>query len=119
MKLTLKALNLKFRIMGRLLFIARVLPRVLKPGTQLKQVMLTLIGYKEPSHLAILIKHINNYAFKKDIKQIFCICERNHNMLDSLKGFIRISTNINLYIKPLKENFMIGKDPVFIDGIDM
>jgi len=81
--------------------------------------MLTLIGYKEPSHLAILIRYINNYAFKTDIKQIFCICERNHAMLNSLKRFIRISTNIELYIKPLKENFMLNKDPVFIDGIDM
>lgn len=119
MKLTLKALNLKFKIIGRLLVITRVLPQGLKPGDQLNQIMLTLIGYKEPSNLAILIRYINNYAFKKDIKQIFCICERNHTMMDSLKGFIRISTNINLYIKPLKENFMIHKDPVFVDGIDM
>jgi L-amino acid N-acyltransferase YncA len=119
MKITLKALNLKFKIIGRLLFLTRVMPRVLKPGDELNQLMLTLIGYKKPSHLAILIKYVNNYAFKKDIKQIFCICERNHTMLDSLKGFIRISTDMNLYIKPLKENVMIGKDPVFIDGIDM
>ena len=119
MKLTLKALSLKFKIIGRLLFITRVLPRVLKPGDQLNQIMLTLIGYKEPSHLASLIRYINNYAFKRDIKQIFCICERNHTMLNSLKRFIRISTNIELYIKPLKENFMLNKDPVFIDGIDM
>jgi N-acetylglutamate synthase-like GNAT family acetyltransferase len=119
MKLTLKALSLKFKIIGRLLFITRVLPRVLKPGDQLNQIMLTLIGYKEPSHLAILIRYINNYAFKRDIKQIFCICERNHTMLNSLKRFIRISTNIDLYIKPLKENYMLNKDPVFVDGIDM
>jgi len=119
MKLTLKALSLKFKIIGRLLFITRVLPRVLKPGDQLNQIMLTLIGYKEPSHLAILIRYINNYAFKRDIKQIFCICQRNHTMLNSLKRFIRISTNIDLYIKPLKENFMLNKDPVFVDGIDM
>ena len=119
MKLTLKALNLKFKIIGRLLFITRVLPRVLKPGDQLNQIMLTLIGYKEPSHLAVLIRYINNYAFKKDIKQIFCICERNHTVLNSLKGFVRISTNIGLYIKPLKGNFMLHKAPVFVDGIDM
>jgi L-amino acid N-acyltransferase YncA len=119
MKLTLKALNLKFKIIGRLLFIMRVMPRVLKPGDELNQLMLTLIGYKEPSHLTSLIRYVNNYAFKNGIKQIFCICERNHTMLDSLKGFIRISTDMNLYIKPLKGDVMIGKDPVFIDGIDM
>jgi GNAT superfamily N-acetyltransferase len=119
MRLTLKALDLKFKIIDRLLFITGVLPQVLKPGDQLNQIMLTLIGYREPSHLAILIKHINNYAFERDIKQIFCICERNHVMLNSLKRFVKISTNIDLYIKPFKENFMLNKDPVFIDGIDM
>jgi L-amino acid N-acyltransferase YncA len=119
MKLTLKALNLKFKIIGRLLFITRVLPRFFKPGDQLNQIMLTLIGYKKPSHLTILIRYINNYAFKRDIKQIFCICERNHTMLNSLRRFIRISTNIELYIKPLKKNFMLNEDPVFIEGFDM
>ena len=44
MKLTLRALSLKFKIIGRLLFITRVLPRALKPGDQLSQIMLTLIG---------------------------------------------------------------------------
>jgi hypothetical protein len=119
MKLTLKSLNLKIKIIGRLLFITRVLPKALKPGDQLNQIMLTLIGYKEPSHIAILIRYINNFAFKKDIKQIFCISERNHPMLNSLKGFIRISTNIFLYIKPLKENLRLHEAPVFVDGIDM
>lgn len=119
MKLTLQSLNLKMKIIGRLLSITRVLPKALKPGDELNQIMLTLIGYKEPSHLAILIRHMNNLAFKKDIKQIFCISERNHNMQNSLKGFIRISTNISLYIKPLKDNLKLHEGPVFIDGIDM
>lgn len=119
MQLTLKSLNLKIKIIGRLLFITRVLPKALKPGDQLNQIMLTLIGYKEPPHLAVLIRYINNYAFKKDIKQIFCISERNHSMLKSLKGFIRISTNISLYIKPLKDNLKLHEAPVFVDGIDM
>ncbi len=119
MKITLKALSLKLKILIRVLFLARLLPTVLKPGDQLEQIMLTLIGYKKTSHLAILIKHINNYAFKKGIKQIFCICEQNHAMLASLKGFIKIPTTMGLYIKPFKENFMLNNDSVFIDGIDM
>jgi hypothetical protein len=40
-------------------------------------------------------------------------------MLNSLKGFIRISTNISLYIKPLKDNVKLNEAPVFVDGIDM
>jgi len=119
MKLTLQSLNLKMKIIGRLLFTTRILPKALEPGDELNQIMLTLIGYKEPSHLAILIRYINNMAFKKGIKQIFCISERNHPMLNSLKGFIRISTNISLYIKPFKDNLKLLEAPVFIDGIDM
>lgn len=119
MKLTLKSLNLKVKIISRLLFLTRVLSQTLKPGDQLNQIMLTLIGYKEPSHLAILIRYINNFAFKKNIEQIFCISERNHPMLNSLKGFIRISTNMSLYIKPLKNNLKLHEAPVFVDGIDM
>ena len=119
MKLTLKALNLKFKIIGRLLFLTGIIPKALKPGDELNQIMLTLIGYEKPSHLGVVLRVVNNYAFKNHIEQIFCICERNHDMLDSLKGFIRISTNMNLYIKPFKENVMISEAPVFIDGIDL
>jgi hypothetical protein len=50
---------------------------------------------------------------------MFCICERNHPMLKSLKGFIRISTNISLYIKPFNDTLILKKAPVFVDGIDM
>ncbi|MBW2481452.1 MAG: GNAT family N-acetyltransferase [Deltaproteobacteria bacterium] len=119
MKLTLQSLNLKMKTISRLLFITRVLPKVLKPGDELNQIMLISIGYKEPSHLAILIRYINNIAFKKGIKQIFCISERKHPMLNSLEGFIRISTNISLYVKPLKDNLKLHEAPVFVDGIDM
>jgi len=118
-KITMKALDLKFKIVGRLLYMTGLLPIVLKPGDQLNQIMLTLIGYRDPSHLSILIRYVNNYALRRDIKQIFCICERNHTMLKSLKGFVRISTNIDLYVKPLKEKFTLSKNPVYGDGIDM
>ena len=119
MRLTLRSLNLKMKVIGRLLFITRVLPKALKPGDELSQIMLTLIGYKEPIHLSILIRYINNIALKKNIKQMFCICERNHPMAKSLKGFIRISTNISLFIKPFNDTLNIQEGPVFVDGIDM
>jgi len=119
MKITLKELNLKFKIISRLLYITKIMPRVLKPEEELNQIMLTLIGFKKPADLSILVKYINNYALKNDIEQMFCICERNHPVLNSLTGFIRLSTSIGLYIKPLKEDFTLSKAPVFVDGIDM
>jgi hypothetical protein len=40
-------------------------------------------------------------------------------MLKSLKGFIRIDTAINLYVKNLQEKNLISDKPVFIDGVEM
>jgi hypothetical protein len=119
MKITLKALNLKFKIISRLLYMTKIVPKALKPGDELNQIMLTLIGFKKPDDLSALVRYVNNYAFKNGIEQIFCICERNHPVLNSLNGFIRLSTSIGLYIKPLKENVTLQKASVFVDGIDM
>ena len=84
----------------------------MKPGR-------TLIGFKDSADLSLLLKHLNNQVLQRGIVQIFCICERNHVMLKSLKGFIRIDTDINLYIKNLQQKNLISDKPVFIDGVDM
>jgi hypothetical protein len=118
MKLTVKSLNTKMKIIGRMLSLTRVIPKALKPGDELNQIMLTIVGFKEPSHLAVLVRQINNVAFQKNIKQIFCISEQNHPMLNSLKGFFRISTSMSLYIKALKDNLKLHEAPDYINGND-
>ena len=55
----------------------------------------------------------------RSIGQIFCVCERDHVLLSSMKGFIRIDTAMHLYIEPLQQNILMGDNPVFIDGIDL
>jgi hypothetical protein len=70
-KLTLRSLNLKMKVIGRLLSITRILPKALKPGDELSQIMLTLIGYKEPKHASILIRYINNIALKRLYSKCF------------------------------------------------
>jgi GNAT superfamily N-acetyltransferase len=119
MRITVKALSLKMRIFGFLLTTTRILPEFLKPGDILKQMMLTPIGFKDPSHLAVLVRYVNNQALLSGIQQIFCICERNHMLLSSMKGFIRVNTAIHLYVKTLQQNISLSDKPVFIDGIDM
>jgi hypothetical protein len=81
--------------------------------------MLAPIGFKEPAHLTLLLRYLNNGALSRGIEQIFCICESSHPLLNSMKGFIRINTGVNLYVKSLKPNIWISDKPVFIDGIDM
>ena len=122
MRITVETMSFKMRAMGLMVKIAsifRPMPKFIKPGDTLKQIMITLIGFKDPRHLPLLLKHLNNQALQRGIEQIFCICERNHVMLKSLKGFIRIDTAINLYLKNLQQENLISDKPVFIDGVDM
>jgi hypothetical protein len=122
MRITVEVMSLKMRTMGLILKIAGIfkpMPKFVKPGVTLKQIMITLIGFKDPTHLSLLLKHLNNKVLQIGIEQIFCICERNHVMLKNLKGFIRIDTAINLYIKKLQQENLILDKPVFIDGVDM
>ena len=122
MRITVEAMSFKMRTIGLMLKISgvfRPMPKFVKPGDTLKQIMVTLIGFRDPTHFSLLLKHLNNRALQRGIEQIFCICEQNHVMLKSLKGFIQIDTAINLYVKNLQQENLIADKPVFIDGVDM
>jgi GNAT superfamily N-acetyltransferase len=122
MKITMKSLSLKMNMMGFLLDIARLfwpMPRILKVGDTLKQWCLTPIGFKDPRYLAVLLRYLNNLALQRGIEQIFCIGERGHALLNSLKGFIHVDTAMHLYVKPLQQIVLMSDAPIFIDGIDL
>ena len=122
MKITLKARSLKMQMMGFLLDIARAfrsLPRIPRPGEILKQWCLTPIGFRNADHLAVLIKYVNNLALHRGIEQIFCIGERDHPLLTTMKGFIHVDTAMHLYVKLLQQDVSMGDKPVFINGIDL
>ena len=95
------------------------MPRIPKPGDVLKQIVLTPIGYTDVTHLAALMRYVNNRAYSEGIEQIFFICERYHPLLTCLKGFIHIDSMIQLYIKPLCEALLLADKPVFINGLDL
>jgi GNAT superfamily N-acetyltransferase len=122
MKITMKARSLKMRMMGSLIDIARnfrPMPRIPRPGDTLKQWCLTPIGFKDPKYLAVLLRYLNNLALQRGIEQIFCIGERDHALLSSLKGFIHVDTAMHLYVKPFQQDVSMGDRPVFINGIDL
>lgn len=122
MQITVKALSLKMRAMGSLLDIVRVfrpIPRGPKAGDILKQMVLTPIGFREREHLIALLRHVNNWAFLKGIQQMFCLCERDHPLLSSLKGFLHIDTTMHLNVKPLRDDVSLTDQPVFINGLDL
>lgn len=95
------------------------MPRSPKPGDTLKQFVLTPIAFKNPEDSAAFLRYVNNIALKKGIEQIFYICEKGHEMLKGMKGFIHIDTTMYLYFKPLQENVSLSNDTVFVDGIDL
>ena len=71
MRITVKALSLKMRMIGFVLTTTGILPEFLKPGDIMKQIMLTPIGFKDQSHLAVLVRYVNNKALLSGIQQIF------------------------------------------------
>jgi len=122
MKITMKARSLKMKMMGSLLDIIRLfwsMPRIPKVGDTLKQWCLTPIGFRNPDHLAVLIRYVNNLALHKGIEQIFCIGERDHALLTTMKGFIHVDTAMHLYVKPFQQDVTMGDRLVFINGIDL
>jgi GNAT superfamily N-acetyltransferase len=122
MRITVRALSFKVRAMSFLLDIIRIfrpIPRGPRIGDELKQIVLTPIGFRDLEHLTILLRHINNQAFAKGIHQIDCVCEKSHPLLDSLKGFIRIDSGIHIYIKPFQDDAVLADRPVFINGLDL
>ena len=104
-RITVHSLSSKIRMIKLMLDFTRIfrtMPRSPKPGDILKQFVLTPIAFKNPKDLEALFRYVNNIALKKDIEQIFYVCEKDHKMLNSMKGFIHIDTTMYLHIKPLQ-----------------
>jgi GNAT superfamily N-acetyltransferase len=121
-KIIVHSLSSKIKMIKLMLDFTRIfrtMPRSPKAGDILKQFVLTPIAFKNPKDLAALFRHVNNVALEKDIEQIFYICEKDHTMFNSMKGFIHIDTRMYLHIKPLKQNIALSNNMVFIDGIDL
>lgn len=121
-KLTVHSLSSRMKMIRLMLNFAsifRTMPRSPKRGDILKQFVLTPMAFKDPKDSAALFRYVNNVALKKDIEQIFYICEKDHEILNGMKGFIHIDTTMYLYIKPLQKNVPLSNNMVFIDGIDL
>jgi GNAT superfamily N-acetyltransferase len=121
-KITVHSLSSNIKMIKLMMDITRIfrpMPHPPSPGEILKQFVLTPIAFKNPKDLAVLFRYVNNIAAKKGIRQIFYICEKDHEMLKSMKGFTHIDTKMYLYIKPLQQNISMSNNMVFIDGIDL
>jgi N-acetylglutamate synthase-like GNAT family acetyltransferase len=119
MEVKVLALSWRMKLTGWLLVVSRVLPTFPRAGDILNQIMLTAIGYREPHHLTPLVRYVNNLAVDRGIHQIFCICERSHALLESTRGFTKVNTTIHVYTKSLNRALQFGKQPVYVDGIDV
>lgn len=120
-RLTVKALSFRLRMITLIMDLAslfRPMPRPVKPGTTLKQWGLTLIGFKAPEHFATLVRFMNNLAMDKGIDQILCVCERDHEILNALKGLFHVNVGVHLYVKSFDREFET-ENRVFLNGIDL
>jgi GNAT superfamily N-acetyltransferase len=121
-RITVLGLSRKMRMMGLLVSIGRHLrhlPPVPKPGDTLKQMVLTPVGFREPQRVAVLLRYVNNLALRRGFDTVFFVCERDHPLLSSGEGFVRIGTAMHLYVKAFQEGVSLGDGPVFMDGIDL
>lgn len=121
-EVTVNSLSSKMKVMGSIINLAGLItkvPSIPKPGSQLKQTVLTQIGFRNISDLCTLLKHANNRAYQTGIQQIFCIGSRKAPILRALKGFIHIDTSMHMNIKPLKDGVTLSGKPVYISGLDL
>ena len=121
-RITVKALTAKLRVMGWLLGVARLfrpMPRLPGPGETLRQWCLTPIGFREIEDLAVLLRYVNNQALSSGVGQVFCVCEKDHPLLEGTKGFFRTDVLVHLYVKALQRGVLLGDGAVFVDGIDL
>jgi ribosomal protein S18 acetylase RimI-like enzyme len=119
MEVKVLELSWRMKITGWLLTASRILPDFPRAGDILNQVMLTPIGFREPRHIRPLIRRVNNLSLGRGTQQIFMICERDNALLKSTRGFTKVDTKMYVYTKSLNPNRQLGKQPVFIDGIDI
>jgi GNAT superfamily N-acetyltransferase len=120
-RMTVQKLIPKMKFVNLLLDTARFfkpMPYLPRPGQLIRQIILTPIAFKNPQHLTPLLRHINNLALQKKFGYIYCICEKDHPIVASMKGFFRSDTAVQVYVKYLKDNVLLSDKPVFIDGID-
>ena len=121
-QVTVNALSFKMKVISTLVNLAGIfftVPPSPKPGNLLKQIVLTVIGYKDLSGFTTLLRFLNNKAYSEGIQQVFFICTRNHPILSSLKGFIHIDTLMHMNIKPLQTDISLGNKPVYVSGLDL
>jgi len=119
MRVTVKAVNLKMRLMGLFLTLTRILPSFVKAGDTLRQVMLTPVAFTDPVDLSVLVRHVNNLVFDRDVQQIFAVCEPGGDVSEGLGGFIRVDTRMHVYVSHYDTGPQLSRGPVFVDGIDL
>lgn len=121
-RVTVQTLSLKMQLTGLLLRISglfRPMPQFIKPGDTMQQIMLSPIAFRDPRHLTMLLKHLNNIALGNNIKQIFCIGEPDHGLLQAMEGFIQVDTALHVYVRRRGKDVQLENKPVFINGIDL
>lgn len=95
------------------------LPRMAKPGQELKQWCLTCLGFDSPDDLAALLARVNNQAREQGVDTVFLMAQDAPWVDQALAGFIQVPVRMHLMVRPLGQGVMPGDDPVHLDGIHL
>lgn len=120
-RVTVERLSPRLRAIGAVLDVLRHLrpaPRLPRAGDALRQWALTPIAFREPEHLAVLLRHANNEAVRRGADQLVTVCEPGHPLLRACRGLFRVGVGGHLYVRGLRP-LALGGRPVYLDGIDL
>lgn len=97
----------------------RPVPRMAKPGQELKQWCLTSLGFKSPEDLAALLARINNLALAQGVDTVFLMAQDAPWVAEALGEFISIPVTMHLVVKGYGDGPGPGEAPVHLDGIHL
>ena len=121
MEITVLGLNAKMRLDSALLTAFRLfkpMPRATRKGDRLRPIVLTPIGFHDPARFGSLVRYMNNLAVHKNNDMIYCVCEPGHPMLQGLRGFHEVETDLHLYVKAFRSSLQMNA-PTFVSGRDL
>jgi GNAT superfamily N-acetyltransferase len=90
------------------------------PGEALRQWGLTLVGYRSPADLAVVLDRVNDLAHANGKEQVALLAEPDHPLWRALTGFRSSEVRLGLHAKVLRPGRAPGGAiPLFADVIDI
>ena len=121
MEITVQSLSARMKLDALRMKAERLvhpMPDSLKPGQQLRQIMLTPLAFRVAEDLPALVRTISNIAIAKQADVMYALSEPDSPMLDALGDYIHTDSDVHLYVKTLSSNIR-DDHPIIVPGTDL